>query len=314
MERQTVLQIEQLSKKINRKSIINDITFSLKQGEILGLLGPNGSGKTTIMRQIVGLTFPTKGKIIVMNEQISPTNRKYLKYIGAIIETPEFYNYMTGYQNLMQFIRLSNEEITTTELDQLIERVQLTDSIHHKVKTYSLGMRQRLGVAQAILHKPAILILDEPTNGLDPQGVRDFRVLLKELAVTQKVGILISSHLLHEIEQICTRLLVLEKGVIIKDSSLDNMLVQTNIIKLTTSDNPSAKLALETLNYQAYLRGEQLIVTLKTASLAEVIRTLVQDNIDIIAIEQPRETLEDNFIKLTNQSQGGDGHVQSHSK
>lgn len=309
MERQTVLQLEQITKKIKRKSIVSDITFSLKQGEILGLLGPNGSGKTTIMRQIVGLTFPTNGKIIVMNEQVSPTNRKYLKHIGAIIENPEFYNYMTGYQNLMQFIRLSNYEITTTELNQLIERVHLTDSIHNKVKTYSLGMRQRLGVAQAILHKPTILILDEPTNGLDPQGVREFRELLKELAFKDKVGILISSHLLHEIEQMCTRLLVLEQGVIIKDTSLDNMLVQTNIIKLKTSDNHSAKLSLETLNYEAQLSGEQLIITLKNASLAEVIRTLVQDNIDIIAIEQPRETLEDNFIKLTNHSQGGDVHV-----
>ncbi|MGO2565607.1 MAG: ABC transporter ATP-binding protein [Brochothrix thermosphacta] len=304
MDSNTVLSLDNITKRIKRKDLVKDVNFSLQKGEILGLLGPNGSGKTTIMRQIVGLTFPTSGSIVVLGETVRHTNRDYLKHIGAIIENPEFYNYMTGYQNLQQFLRLSDYEVTTDELDAIIEKVHLTDSIHNKVKTYSLGMRQRLGVAQAILHNPSVLILDEPTNGLDPQGVREFRELLKELAQTSNVGILISSHLLNEIEQICTRLLVLENGVIIKDESLDSMLATTQTVRLTTNDNHSAKLSLETLDYVSEIVGLELIVTLKSTSLAEIIRTLVNDNIDIITLEHHRESLEDNFIKLTNHKGG----------
>lgn len=304
MDSNTVLSLDNITKRIKRKDLVKDVSFSLQKGEILGLLGPNGSGKTTIMRQIVGLTFPTSGSIVVLGETVRHTNRDYLKHIGAIIENPEFYNYMTGYQNLQQFLRLSDYEVTTDELDAIIEKVHLTDSIHNKVKTYSLGMRQRLGVAQAILHNPSVLILDEPTNGLDPQGVREFRELLIELAQTSNVGILISSHLLNEIEQICTRLLVLENGIIIKDESLDSMLATTQTVRLTTNDNHSAKLSLETLDYVSEIVGAELVVTLKSTSLAEIIRTLVNDNIDIITLEHHRESLEDNFIKLTNHKGG----------
>jgi len=211
-----VLKVEGIGKKIKKKQLIKGINFTAKQGEIIGLLGANGAGKTTIMKCITGLTKVDTGVVEICGEALTIKQNNCLQNIGAIIETPAFYNYMTGWNNLLQFMRMDKNSISTERVKEVVSLVELENDIHEKVKNYSLGMKQRLGLAQALIHNPKILILDEPMNGLDPKGVIGLRNLLQQLS-RQGVTILISSHLLSEIEKIITRVLFIESGRLIND-------------------------------------------------------------------------------------------------
>lgn len=162
-----IVQIKNLSKKIGKKNIINQLSFEVPRGEVFGFLGPNGAGKTTTIRMMVGLMSITEGVVLINGKSIATNFEEAIAHVGAIIENPEMYKYLTGYQNLVHFARMS-QRVTRSRIDEVVKLVALENRIHPKVKTYSLGMRQRLGVTQAILHKPSLLILDEPTNGLDP--------------------------------------------------------------------------------------------------------------------------------------------------
>ncbi len=185
-----ILHIEGLDKTIGKKHILKNISMDVRQGEIIGLLGPNGSGKTTLIRIIVGLLKKNSGTITINGFQHDADFEKALESVGAIVENPEFYPYLTGWENLKHFANM-HKNIKEDRFQEVIERVGLTNAVHDKVKTYSLGMRQRLGIAQAILHRPNLLILDEPTNGLDPGGMKDFRDHLKELAELEGTSILL---------------------------------------------------------------------------------------------------------------------------
>ena len=295
-----VLEVLGLKKRIGLKTIVEDITFDMHEGEIIGLLGPNGSGKTTIMRMMVGLTKATKGDVYCFEKPLGLGKTAMLKEVGAMIETPEFYNYMSGWANLKQFARVCGKKVTRARMKELVEFVGLSKVIKKKVKTYSLGMRQRLGLAQALLNDPKVLILDEPVNGLDPQGVQDFRNKLKEIADTG-VSILISSHLLDEIEKVSDRIIVIEKGKIIADDKLEN-LVSDEIVKtlIVTHNIEKTEVLIGELGIRYELTKDGFVFeNLNREEKARIITYLVNNNVELDTIRELHTSLEDRFLQIT---------------
>lgn len=299
-DRKPVLEVLGLKKRIGLKTIVEDISFDMHEGEIIGLLGPNGSGKTTIMRMLVGLTKTTKGEVYCFEKPLGLGKVKMLKEVGAMIETPEFYNYMSGWSNLKQMARVCGKKVSRARMKELVEFVGLSKVIRKKVKTYSLGMRQRLGLAQALLNDPKILILDEPVNGLDPQGVQDFRNKLKEIAATG-VSILISSHLLDEIEKVSDRVIVIEKGRIIADDKLDNLVADETIKTLiSTYDVEKAEVLIRELGIRYVLTEDGFIFeNISREDKARVITYLVTNNVELDSIRELTTSLEDRFLQIT---------------
>lgn len=210
----SVLSVDGVAKKIGSRMIVEDVTMSVNEGEIYGFLGPNGAGKTTTIRMIVGLIRPTKGSIRIVGHDIEKERSKAIREVGTIVENPETYSYLTGMQNLVHYARLAGIDNRHKRINEVAEIVGLTDRIHEKVRRYSLGMRQRLGLAQALLARPKLLVLDEPTNGLDPAGMREFRELMRRLA-DGGMSVFVSSHLLSELEQMCHRVAIIKSGRII---------------------------------------------------------------------------------------------------
>ena len=298
--RKPVLEVLGLKKRIGLKTIVEDISFDMHEGEIIGLLGPNGSGKTTIMRMLVGLTKTTKGEVYCFEKPLGLGKVKMLKEVGAMIETPEFYNYMSGWSNLKQMARVCGKKVSRARMKELVEFVGLSKVIRKKVKTYSLGMRQRLGLAQALLNDPKILILDEPVNGLDPQGVQDFRNKLKEIASTG-VSILISSHLLDEIEKVSDRVIVIEKGRIIADDKLDRLVADETIKTLiSTYDVEKAEALIRELGIHYELTKEGFIFeNISREDKARVITYLVTNNVELDSVRELTTSLEDRFLQIT---------------
>ncbi|HLO13024.1 MAG TPA: ABC transporter ATP-binding protein, partial [Pseudoneobacillus sp.] len=209
------LSVRGLRKAIGNKEIIKGIDFDLKKGEVFGFLGPNGAGKTTTIRMLVGLIKPTSGRIEICGYNVQSQFTKAMSYLGCIVENPELYSYLSGWENLQHFARML-PKMKEEQLLEVVKLVRLEERIHDQVKTYSLGMRQRLGIAQALLGRPKVLILDEPTNGLDPMGIREMRSFIRFLAETEGLTVLVSSHLLSEIQLMCDRVAIISKGKIIK--------------------------------------------------------------------------------------------------
>src|SRR5690606_40126031 len=214
-QQDVVLQLDKVTKKIGKQTIVDQLSFEVKKGEIVGLLGPNGAGKTTTIRMIVGLIGMTSGEVLINGQSIRSSFSKAIARVGAIVENPEFYSYMTGWDNLKQYQRMI-PSITVERMKQVVDVVGLTDAMNKKVKSYSLGMRQRLGVAQALLHSPSILILDEPTNGLDPAGIREVRDYVRKLAREEGLSVIVSSHLLSEMEMMCDRIAIIQNGELVR--------------------------------------------------------------------------------------------------
>ncbi|MDE8674165.1 MULTISPECIES: ABC transporter ATP-binding protein [Priestia] len=295
---ETVLQVDHVSKVIGKKTILHDVSLSVERGEIFGLLGPNGSGKTTLIRTVVGLIKETKGTITVNGFPLKEQFTSAMKSIGAIIENPEFYDYLTGYQNLKHFANM-HEGITAERLDEVIALVKLENSIHAKVKTYSLGMRQRLGVAQAILHKPALLLLDEPTNGLDPAGMREFRTYLQTLCREEGISILIASHLLKEVEALCDRVGIIQNGELkaVQDLS-PNRQDQGMYVEFEVSDVQQAA-ELLSQEFEVTMRPHIIDVAIVKEQIPAVNKKLVDSDILVYRITPVYETLEDSFMSVT---------------
>lgn len=206
-----VIQINNVTKKINGKTIIDNLTLQINRGEVFGLLGPNGSGKTTTIRMMVGLISITAGDIMLNGWSISKHFQKAIVGVGAVVENPEFYSFLSGYRNLTHYANL-HPQVSRERIDEVSAMVGLASRIDDPVRTYSLGMRQRLGLAQALLHRPSVLILDEPTNGLDPAGIRELRQYLRRLAEEEDVAVVVSSHMLSEMDLICNRVAFIKGG------------------------------------------------------------------------------------------------------
>ncbi|MGG0287568.1 ATP-binding cassette domain-containing protein [Peribacillus butanolivorans] len=302
---ETVLKVQSLTKKIGKATIVDNVSFEIKSKEIFGLLGPNGAGKTTIIRMITGLINRTGGTVMINGHDLDKDFEGAMNQLGAIVENPEFYKYMTGRKNILHYARMSPNKISNERIEEVIKLVKLDHAIDKKVKTYSLGMRQRLGVAQAILHKPSLLIFDEPTNGLDPQGIREFRDYLKVLA-SEGVGILISSHLLSEMQLMCDSFAVIEKGKLIhtKEHIVDEKTETISEVLFTVSDGELAKKILQEqfgnipiLKYEA----NSISVSATREQTASINRSFNGNQLDVYEIGITRKSLEDKFFEITEQ-------------
>ncbi|EOH99551.1 hypothetical protein UAW_00703 [Enterococcus haemoperoxidus ATCC BAA-382] len=299
MENKQVLEVKNISKSVGKKTIIKDASFNVKSGKVTGLLGPNGAGKTTIIRMLVGLMSHDAGSIQIDGQSLSTNFKEAMAHVGAIVENPEFYNYMTGMENLKQYVRMSPKPITDDELIQVIHSVHLENNIDQKVKTYSLGMRQRLGVAQAILHQPDLLLLDEPMNGLDPKGMREFREMIQALK-NQGVGVLISSHQLSDMELLCDDLVIVQKGEITYVGPMNNQEDENKLILLLETDQQQAALSfLKEQEYSVNVDGNYLKIELLEDTRTVLVKQLVDKGIGIKELKVHVDSLEENFLRWT---------------
>ncbi|MFD2117116.1 ABC transporter ATP-binding protein [Paenibacillus yanchengensis] len=293
-----VLKADQLYKTIGSKEIIHAMSFELEEGKIYGFLGPNGSGKTTTIRMLTGLIKISKGDAYINGYSITKERERALEQVGAIVENPELYEYMTGRENLIHFANMAKNKVARSYIEELIQLVDLTAAIDNKVKTYSLGMKQRLGIAQALLHQPKILILDEPTNGLDPAGIRKIRDYLRQLAHEQKITIIVSSHLLSEIEMMCDEVIVIHKGKFIQSKSLqknDNKSEQKVIVRCKVHSTEQ----LAAVTNITIEDNHHFTVELDYDKIPMFVVQLVEQNIAVFSVVPIQETLEEQFLKWT---------------
>ncbi len=298
MKQEPLVRLLGVTKKISSKVLDDDVTLDILPGQIFGFLGPNGAGKTTTIRMMVGLMSITKGDITVGGYSIRNHYEQAAAQIGAIVENPEMYKFLSGYNNLKHFARMM-QGITKERIDEVVELVGLGNRIHEKVQTYSLGMRQRLGVAQALLHRPKLLILDEPTNGLDPQGIRELRDYLRRL--THEVGttVFVSSHLLSEMELMCDTVGIIRHGKLIDIRKLrtaegERMFEET---AFTVSDADAAEGLLQ--DFQTRAQEHRIIVRGDRNMIADINAVLVGAGIQVYAIQPVTRSLEDQFLEMT---------------
>ena len=297
-----LLKIEGLTKVIKNKKILDDISLTVNSGEIVGFLGPNGAGKTTTIKTVMGLFSVTAGQITVCGHNIVTEFEKAMKNIGGIVENPDLYKRMTGWQNLEYFAAL-HDGIKKEHIDEVVTLVKMSQRIGDKVKNYSLGMRQRIGIAQALLHRPRLLVLDEPTNGLDPIGIKELRDLLKYLSKNADVGVFISSHLLAEMELMCDRIYIIDNGIIIGEKTIDQVQEASDediySYAFATSDNEKVLEYFKSLDANCDRENGSITVVMKRDQIPDIIRTLVKMDLDIYAVNQSHRTLEQDFISMT---------------
>ncbi|GGM30461.1 bacitracin ABC transporter ATP-binding protein [Paraliobacillus quinghaiensis] len=308
MEREPIIQLKDLKKKIGRKTIIHGISLDLYPGEVFGFLGPNGAGKTTTIRMMVGLMKISAGEVLINGHSVQDNFEKAISYVGGIIENPEMYKYLSGRDNLIHYARMI-PNIKKEKIDEIVKLVGLEKRIHEKVKTYSLGMRQRLGLAQALLHSPSILILDEPTNGLDPAGIREIRTYIRRIAREENITVFVSSHLLSEMQLMCDRIGIIHHGKLISVEDVTTMKEDNLDISVHFDVTPSQK-ALDIVkevqpDTQPSIKENWLTVQLKKDEIANLNKVLVDQGIDVSGIYAEQKTLEEKFLEVT----GGDSHV-----
>ena len=287
-----LLECQNLCKSFGRKQILKGLSFEIDEGDILAFIGPNGSGKTTTIKLILGLQKIDKGKVIINGFDVEKDFVKVIEKVGAIVENPDTYMYLTGWQNLKMIANLY-KGVTDEEIKEIVKLVNLEKRINDKVSKYSLGMRQRLGIARALINKPNVLILDEPTNGLDPEGIKDLRNLLKKLA-KEGMGVLISSHNLAELESFCNKVLIIDNGKIIETSEVSEFKNNGNkyIFKVSNTQG----LDLEGI-YQ--VKGDEFAYDGSKEEIAKLIKTLVKKNVDVYEVKMEELTLEEAFLKKT---------------
>ncbi|MBS4191414.1 ABC transporter ATP-binding protein [Bacillus sp. FJAT-49705] len=297
----SIVEIQNVTKVIKGRTIIDSLSFNVNKGEVFGFLGPNGAGKTTTIRMIVGLIGITSGDIKIQGTSIKTDFEKAVSHIGAIVENPEMYKFMSGYQNLIHYSRMS-KGISKKKIDETVELVGLTDRIHDKVKTYSLGMRQRLGLAQCLLHDPKVLILDEPTNGLDPAGIREIRDHLRKLAREKDMAVIVSSHLLSEMEMMCDRIGIIQNGKLIDVQLISDFVHGKEKMYEIEVDNKDKASKLLQKTYPL-IRIKQteigVLLPLIKEDVPETVQVLVHNEIQIYGIKEVTKTLEDRFLEVT---------------
>ena len=293
-----IIATENLSKEYDGVYRVQDLDIRVKEGDIYGFLGPNGAGKSTTMKMLLGLVKPTSGTIEIMGKLFNEKNRKgILQSVGSLIEAPSYYGHLTGHENMELIRRLL--DLPQKNIDEAIHIVRLENQMNKKVKNYSLGMKQRLGIAMALARKPKLLILDEPANGLDPAGIEEMRGLIKTLPSKYGMTVMISSHILSEIDQMATIIGIINQGSLIfqeRMSVLDEQRKPQIILK--TSDDDTAYRFLAKLNPQRTLNGLQL-GALTDEQTGAVVRELCSNNLSVYRVEEHRESLEDIFLTLT---------------
>lgn len=297
MGNQTLL-LENVTKTIKGKEIIKGISFSIDEGEILGFLGPNGAGKSTTLRMIVGLSTPTSGRIEVCGHSVTKNYVQAMSNVGCIIEGPDLYNYISGMDNLKMLAAMS-KEVKEKDISDVVQLVGLENRINDKVSTYSLGMKQRLGLAQALIHNPKLLILDEPTNGLDPSGINEFRNIIKRLVKERNISVLISSHLMSEIELLCDKVSIIKNGVILKNAVVEELL-NTQEVFWVLDDNKKGKELLKKLwGIDSDIIGEKLEAAVDLNKLPNINKSFLEEGLMLKFVDNKHKTLEDLFLSLT---------------
>ncbi|MDQ1909355.1 ABC transporter ATP-binding protein [Paenibacillus sp. GD4] len=303
---EVVLSVDRVKKRIKNREIIKGISFEVYAGEIFGFLGPNGSGKTTTIRMLVDLIRPTEGTIQICGYDVHKQHNQALQYVGCIVENPELYSYLTGWENLEHFARML-PGVNEKRIHEVVEIVGMDKRIHDVVKTYSLGMRQRLGIAQALLNNPKLLILDEPTNGLDPQGIKELREFIRKLA-DGGLSLFVSSHLLSEIQQMCDRVAIISQGEVIQVGEV-SALVDRSVSRVLWKASPK-EAALQVLSFFPNVKvlnapqpddhADSAITTeVSPEDVPEVTKRMIEAGIELYGIETKNPTLEDLFLQLT---------------
>lgn len=295
---ENVLEIKNVSKYYHNNKVIDNISFSVKEGEIYGFLGPNGAGKTTTIKMILGLISIDEGVIEINGYDVTRKFEKAMQYIGGIVENPDMYGYMSAVDNLKLFAKIRG--INKSEVDRVLKLVGLEDAKKQKVSKYSLGMKQRAGLALALLHSPKILILDEPTNGLDPAGIKDLRYILKKLSRENKTAVLVSSHILTEMELMCDKVAVIDKGKIVKIEELNKQTVKVKkqcVFKVVETEK-ALEVIKTNISDDVYEKDERIYIN-SSVDISEIIKKLVENNINIKYANENEHNLEDIFFDAT---------------
>jgi ABC-type multidrug transport system ATPase subunit len=301
-----VIQVKNLCKEYKNIHAVDDLFFTVNEGDVYGFLGQNGAGKSTTIRMLLTLIKPTKGEIELFGLNLRHHRNEILRNIGAVIEKPDVYKYLSAYNNLKLFARMSGIHPTEKKLMAQLDMVGLKERAHDKVHTYSQGMRQRLGIAIALIHDPRLIILDEPTNGLDPQGIADIRNLILHLSREMQKTLLVSSHLLSEMEQVATRLIIIDKGKrLVEGTTAELFDPSQTLIELNTLNNEEAKILIANSEWQKSLqpqRNNRLLMKMHRNQIPGFNVWLVQHNISVISL-QARHSLEDYFLQVTSGTQ-----------
>lgn len=293
-----ILRCENLKKNFGKKEILKGVSLKLTEGDVLGFIGPNGAGKTTTIKLILGLQSITSGKVFINGYDIETDFTKAIEGVGTIVESPDLYMYMSGYENLKLVANLY-KNVDKQRIDEIVKLVGLENRIKDKVSKYSLGMRQRLGIAQAILHKPNLLILDEPTNGLDPEGIKEVKTLLKKLAEEENMAILISSHNLAELDTFCNKICIIKNGEVVETNDIDTFKkdVKNNCYILEVEDS---SVISSIINYKMDILTEREIrVYIEKEEVPLLLKELVLRNVKVYSVAEENLSLEDAFLKKT---------------
>lgn len=298
-----VLNVKNLSKTYGKKTVVNDVSFSVYSGQIFGFVGPNGAGKSTTIRMITGLTPITLGSVSIAGYSVSRNFQKAISTVGAVVEMPQLYPYLSGLKNLKLYAGFYGKE-AQKRIPQIVKLVGMENRINEKVSTYSLGMKQRLGIAQALLNKPKLLILDEPTNGLDPNGIVEIRNILKVLAKKENMAIIVSSHNLAELEQMCDVIGMINNGRMIElktMNEIDKMIESKQRVQFICNyPNYAALLLKNKYNLKSKIVGNSIFLPLKESNLATVISYLAYNRVKIYGIKKIHKTLEELYFELLN--------------
>jgi ABC-2 type transport system ATP-binding protein len=286
-----------LTKVIGDKTIVDDVSFDLQSGEVFGFLGPNGAGKTTTIRMLVGLIKPTHGSVTVCGYDLRKQFENAMRCIGCIVENPDLYRFMTGRENLEHFARMLR--VPSSEIERVAELVNLAHRLDQRVGTYSLGMRQRLGIGQAMLGSPRVLILDEPANGLDPAGIREIRELLRTLAAERGLAVFVSSHLLGEIELTADRVAIIHKGRILRAGTVKELIASQRAMEFRVSDAERTAAIVRELGIEATIAGDIVLAPIEEADAPPLIAAIARNGIAIYHARQRVQTLEEMFLEAT---------------
>ncbi len=302
-EKAPALQIQNVTKTFGKKTAVDKVSFDLFPGEVFGFLGPNGAGKTTIIKMVMGFVRPDEGTIIINGYNRQTHYESAMSSIGGIVENPEMYESLSARLNLQMYARL-HKGVTKERIDEVIELVGLTERANDAIKKYSLGMKQRIGLAQALLHHPKVLILDEPTNGLDPAGIHQLRDILKQLAHEEGIAVMVSSHLLSEMQLMCDRIGIINHGKLLQICTIDELMHKaqsSSIYRIKTSNPAKAKEILSEKydNRISNVNDDTLDIEIEEDQINECVRTLVSSGSDILGVQKVESSLEEAFLEIT---------------
>ncbi|WLR53268.1 ABC transporter ATP-binding protein [Bacillus tianshenii] len=303
-----IVQLKDVTKHIGNKTIIDHISLDIYRGEVFGFLGPNGAGKTTTIRMLVGLMSISEGEVLINGYSVRKNFEKAVSHVGGIIENPEMYKFLSGYDNLVHYARMI-PNVKKERIDEVVRLVGLEERIKDKVKTYSLGMRQRLGLAQALLHSPSLLILDEPTNGLDPAGIREIRTYIRRLAKEEKIAVFVSSHLLAEMQLMCDRIGIIQQGKLINVETVSDFVSNDKALsvhfEVANVENAEKQFKDAFPELKATVINRKLVIEVARDEIPAIVAHFVKNGHKIYSIVSEQQTLEDKFLEMT----GGEAHV-----